>query len=139
MREIRLMGNEARAAIPMKYLISDPFLRVICKTAFRGGRSLDTVPDDEIKIAWKRGAGISVDPPDGLRFIERVSRVTRMNAAEPVSQRVLNVEIGRTKCIIDNEWMEPVCPGGVWVQRYGRAVVEAVINGIYPAEFRAEI
>ena len=50
-------------------------------------------------------------PPYGLRFTDRVSKVTRMNAAEQVSERVLNVEIELTKCSIDNEWMEPVCPG----------------------------
>ena len=52
---------------------------------------------------------------------------------------LLNVDIGLIKCLMDNEWMESVCPGGLWVQKFGRAAVEAVINGMCPREFREEV
>ena len=51
----------------------------------------------------------------------------------------MNVEIGLIKCLMDNEWMESVCPGGVWAPKFGNATVEAVINGLWLREFREEV
>ena len=112
---------------------------MICKTVFQRGRKLDDVSDNDVKSALKRGAGITLDLPDGLQFIEHVKAVTRMDAAEPVSERVLKVEIGLTKCLIGNEWMASVCPRGVWVPKFGKTAVDAVLNGMYPKEFREEV
>ena len=86
----------------------------MCKTVFQGGRKLEDVLDEEVKTALRQGAGITVELPDGLRFMEKVAVATRMNASEPVNERVMNVEIGLIKCLMDNEWMESVYPGRVW-------------------------
>ena len=61
--------------------------------------------------------------------------VTKMDSGEPVDERVLKSEIGLTKCMMDNGWMESVCPRGTWVPKVGRAAVGAVLSGMCPKEF----
>ena len=108
-REFRFTGDETRNPTPMKYLVPEPYLRVMCKTVFQGGRKLEDVLDEDVKAALRQGAGITMELPDGLRFIEKVTAATRTKASESVNERVINVEIGLIKCLLDNEWMESEC------------------------------
>ena len=69
-REFRAMEDEERTPVPIKYPCPEAYLRVTCKPVFQGGKNLDDANDNDVKAALKRAAGMMVELPDGLRFLE---------------------------------------------------------------------
>ena len=77
--------------------------------------------------------------PSAIEFKDAIKDVTRMQPALNVEERIHEDKMGVADVINKNGWRRAVRQRFHFVPCYGRLMVEAVIDGIRPEDFREQV
>ena len=91
---------------------------------------MDEVTERDILEALRGAAGMLDAAPSALEFKNAIRDVARMKPVLSLGERIHEVRMGVADLVSKNGWRQAVRQGFHYMPRYGRLVVDALLEGI---------
>ena len=130
-------GGERTTAC-LRELVSKSVQAFVCYKWYRG-KPRAQLTDEELRVGLYRMAGIDGVVVQVKTFKNDMYRILKMDPTVPVRDRVQGVQQALISHITTQELEDTVMPGGVWRHGYGKIVVDAMVSGVAPEDFRRDV
>lgn len=100
---------------------------------------MDRITEEILLEALRGEAGLLDAAPSAIEFKTAITDIAHMKLVVGVAEKIHDVKMSVADPINKYEWRSAVRQRLNFVPRYGRHAVEAVLEGIWPEDFRGRV
>ena len=136
--EIANEDGESRTPACVRELVPNSVQEFVCFKYYRG-KPRDNLTDDELLKGLEKMAGIDEVVIEARKFKQDMFRILQMDPKLPVQARVQHVQQSLIAYLTNNELADTVRPRGRWLAGWGKIVVDAILYGVAPEDFKRDV
>ena len=130
--------GEQRTPASLRELVPNAVQEFVCFKWYKTKQRNELTEEDLRKGLYKMG-GIEEIVIEARKFKQDMGKVLKMDPSLPVRARVQKIQQALITYVTNNHLMDAVRPRGVWSLGYGKIVVDAMVAGVAPDDFRRDV